>query len=185
MAVHPLVVHFPIALLLVGTIALIWSLAQPHKLSQQSSTGRAAFEGFVNGVLGLGYAGLVLSIVTGLFDMQASPKGLALEGWLARAIIHIIAGVSLLMIYGILLYRRFVILPPVGSQTLEEIPSLVTPTGAGVLQTEVKPLVASEEAVVTKVDWLSLALALLALTDLLLTGWLGGVLVYEFRVGIS
>jgi hypothetical protein len=42
-----------------------------------------------------------------------------------------------------------------------------------------------EQAEISGIDWLSLALALLGLLLLVTAGWLGGMLVYEYRVGIG
>jgi uncharacterized membrane protein len=47
------------------------------------------------------------------------------------------------------------------------------------------PAVPLEQAETTGIDWLSLALALLGLVLLVTAGWLGGTLVYEYRVGIG
>src|SRR5690348_10183023 len=112
MVVHPLLLHFPVALLVTGTAALVISLLWPGLLSKKPA-GRLTFEGFVSGALGLGYAGLILTVITGLFDMQASPKTQAKDGWIVIAVFHIITAVSLLAVYGVMLYRRFVVLPPV------------------------------------------------------------------------
>lgn len=181
MVVHPLLLHFPVALLVAGTAALVLSLLRPA-LPGGKAAQRAAFEGFVSGALALGYAGLILTIITGLFDMQASPKTQAKEGWIIIAVLHIITAVSLLLVYGALLYRRFVVLPP--AATLPETASpaqLSTGTGDGpALLVEAPPLLLAHRK-----DWLSLGLALLGLLLLVVAGWLGGTLVYEYRVGIG
>ena len=184
MVIHPLLLHFPVALLVTGTAALVLSLLRPALFSDKPGQ-RLAFEGLVSGALGLGYAGLILTVITGLFDMQASPKTQAKEGWLVIAVLHIITAVSLLVIYGALLYRRFVVLPP---PVVLPLPPTApgpgeTPSGPGggpALLVETPPL-----PLVYRIDWLSLGLALLGLLLLVVAGWLGGTLVYEYRVGIG
>ena len=166
MVIHPLLLHFPIALLLIGDLALLLDLTRPGLLAAHPAS-RLGFEGFVNGVLGLGFAGLVLTIITGLFDMQAGPKTQARDGWIVIAVAHIISAVSLLIIYGFLLYRRFVILPP----------SPLSPTAP----TEIP----APDASSVRRDWPSLLLAVMGLLVLILVGWLGGTLVYEYRIGVS
>lgn len=178
MVIHPLLLHFPIALLVTGTVTLLVSLFRPGLLSK-STLSRIAFDGFVSGTLGLGYAGLVLTVITGLFDMQASPKTLARDGWIVIAVLHIITAVSLLACYGFLLYRRFVSLPP-PDYNLPATPSPELPAATGNLQTEVE----APAPTTLKLDWPSLALALLGLLLLVIAGWLGGTLVYEYRVGM-
>lgn len=176
MVVHPLLLHFPIALLVTGTTALFISLVWPDLLAKKPS-GRLTFEGFVSGALGLGYAGLILTVITGLFDMQASPKTQAKDGWIIIAVIHIITAVSLLVVYGGLLYRRFVVLPPI---------SLPDPTQTGKLPGNNGPALLLETPSRTRRrDWLSLGLAVLGIILLMVAGWLGGTLVYEYRVGIG
>jgi uncharacterized membrane protein len=150
---HPLFVHFPIALLLAGSVALLWQIL---KKTAQNDT---AIEGFISGTLGLGFVALLITIITGLFDMLSSPKGLAKDGWIVTAIIHIVTAVPLVVIYGTLLYRRF-FLNPEKSQ--------------------------SEEVIRPKnLDVFTLILLILGIILIFVTGWFGGSLVYDFRVGIS
>jgi uncharacterized membrane protein len=131
----------------VGSVTLLWQVWGVR----QGKPLNPGLEPFMNGSLGLGYAGLILAVVTGLFDMQNSPKTLATDGWLTFAVLHIISGVSLLVVYGVLLYRRFFAMQP----------ETKTPD---------KP---------------TILLALLGLVLLIAVGWLGGHLVYTYRVGIS
>jgi uncharacterized membrane protein len=145
LVIHPLLVHLPLALLLVANLALLWqnfSLKAPP-----------ALEVLIDSTLGLGFAGLVLAVATGLFDMQNSPKAQARDGWITIAVIHIVTGVLLLLIFGLLAFRRFV-------------------TFAA---REQKP----------HTDRVSMILTIIGLVLLVATGWLGGHLVYEYRVGIK
>lgn len=148
MVIHPLLTHFPIALLLAGSLTLVWQTVT-HKEN-------SAIVPFVDGALGLGYAGLLMTVATGLFDMQNSPKTNAKEGWLLFAVLHIIAGVSLVLVYGIMLFRRFVSL------------------AADLKDEEIR-----------KVDQLALVLNIVGIILLVAVGWLGGHIVYEYRVGIG
>lgn len=153
MVIHPLFVHFPIALLLVGSAGLLWQIWATSRGKPLSP----ALEHFIDGALGLGYAGLVLTIATGLFDMQNSPKDNARDGWLFFAVLHIIAGVSLMVVYGLLLFRRFV-----------------------TFQSESKPA-----GLVASLDKITLVLAIFGLVLLVAAGLLGGHIVYQYRVGVG
>lgn len=164
MTLHPAIVHFPIALLIVGTVSLLWSLLQPSRYLALALQARTGLEGFISGTLGIGFFGIVLSVATGLMDMLGSPKAQAVPNWLPIAIPHIIGAMLTLLCYGILLYRRFVLLPPA-------IPSP---------ESSPDPKVAASSP-----DKITLALAITGLILILVVGWLGGRLVYDYRVGVN
>lgn len=157
-AIHPLFVHFPIALLIVGSVALLWQILKP-------SENTKSFDGFISGTLGLGFLGLLITIITGLFDMLSSPKGLAKENWIVTAILHIVTAVPLVVIYGIILYRRFFLNP--------ELPELSDTS-------EPEPSTESKNP-----DILTVIILVIGLCLIFATGWFGGRLVYEYRVGIG
>jgi uncharacterized membrane protein len=157
-AIHPLFVHFPIALLIVGSVGLLWQILKPSEATK-------SFDSFVSGTLGLGFLGLLITIITGLFDMLSSPKTLAKENWIVTAILHIVTAVPLVVIYGIILYRRFFINP--------ELPESSDASKPEPFSAPKKP------------DILTMIILIIGLCLILATGWFGGRLVYEYRVGIG
>ncbi len=93
MPLHPRLVHFPVALLLVGSLLLLVSLRWPRNALRQS--------GWLN--LLLGWVALFPAILTGLADQGALPDTPTVEQVLNR---HITGGIALLAIYGYVLYER-------------------------------------------------------------------------------
>ncbi len=171
-AIHPLLVHFPVALLLTGTLTLFWGLFHPGR-----SPG---VEIFSNGALGLGYAGLIVAIITGLYDLQASPKNGTKEGWVPLTVAHLACGILLLMVYGALMYRHFFlsgpqVTPQTGLETFEK-------PGGRVVSSLKKE---NPSTFLPRESRIVLVLALVGLVLLVTGAWLGGLLVYEYRVGIS
>jgi uncharacterized membrane protein len=135
---HPLVVHFPIALYLLGVLfsgGFLWRRSVDYE--------RFAYWSFVLSWISVGVAALV-----GLADMGAlapdDPRRISLNN-------HITAGVALLIVNGLLVYYRF--------------------RWANVLTGARR--------------WQYLALMTAGLVAVIVTGWLGGNLVYNLKVGIN
>ncbi len=94
-ALHPAVVHFPIALLLLNLLLTLWYLRQPDAFVE-----RAAY-----GALVLGWWGALAAVLTGtvaaLIEWPLRPGVLGWLNW------HALLGFVLLIVYGrALLWRR-------------------------------------------------------------------------------
>jgi uncharacterized membrane protein len=91
---HPRLVHFPVALLVTGSVlALVYLLGWR----------RPALPVAVWLMLLLGWLGVFPAVVSGLVDRNAAPDDPAV---LAVMNPHIAAGFGLLIVYGLLLYER-------------------------------------------------------------------------------
>jgi uncharacterized membrane protein len=135
---HPMFVHFPIALYLLGvllTLGYLWRRAPDYE--------RFAYWAFL-----LAWVAVAVAALAGLVDLGSlapdDPR---------RAVInnHITSGVALLIINGLVLYFRF------------RWPDVL----AGSRR------------------WVYLALMVTGIVAVVLTGWLGGKLVYTLKVGIE
>lgn len=134
---HPMTVHFPIALYLLGvllTIGYLWRGQQDYE--------RFAYWTFI-----LSWLATIVASFVGLMDQSQieldDPRRASVNP-------HITAGVALLIINGLLVYMRF--------------------RWADVL---------------TRYRRLYLGLMLLGVVAVLATGWLGGELVYRWRIGVN
>lgn len=136
---HPLTVHFPIALYLLGvlmTALFLWR-------------GRTEHEHFAYWSFVLAWLATVAASLVGLVDQNRLAYGDARRDAVNR---HITAGVALLVINGLLVYMRF------------RWPDVATQPGR---------------------RWQYLALMAAGVALLIVTGWLGGELVFSLRVGIE
>lgn len=88
---HPRLVHFPIALCVVGAIFIAFGLLRR----------RERWIGYGQISLLIGWLGVMVAVVTGLIDQSGAPGDAAV-----RAVInqHITAGIALLITVGLALY---------------------------------------------------------------------------------
>lgn len=134
-----MVVHFPIALYLLGvllTLAFLWRKQTTHE--------QFAYWSFV-----LAWLATIVASLAGLIDQNQLDYLDARRGAVNN---HISAGVALLVLNGLLIYMRF--------------------RWPAVLQQPER-------------RWQYLALMLGGVVAVVITGWLGGELVYKLRVGIE
>ena len=134
---HPRVVHFPIALSIVGAAFIIFGILR----------GRDKWMGYGQFSLLLGWLGIMVAVVTGLIDQAGAPQTPEVATVIDQ---HITAGIALLVAVGLALYW------PLRNKKLWT----------------------------TSARWGYLALLGAVVVLVLVEGWLGGKLVYHFRVGV-
>jgi uncharacterized membrane protein len=135
---HPIVVHFPIALYLLGvlfTLGYLWRRAPDYE--------RFAYWSFV-----LAWISVAVAALAGLVDQGSLAPNDPRRASINK---HITAGVALLVINGLVVYYRF--------------------RWADVLSSSRR--------------WQYLGLMMAGVVALVVTGWLGGELVYSLKVGIQ
>ncbi len=88
---HPRLVHFPIALGLVGVVFVAWGL--PRNRPAWTTYGRTS--------LVLGWLGLLAAALTGLIDQSRAPDTPVVASTIN---LHITVGVGLIVIFGLALY---------------------------------------------------------------------------------
>ena len=152
---HPATVHFPIALLLVGSVLALYALWRPPAQNLRSAIWL---------LLGVGWLGGVVAVLSGLFAQAGLPPGAPYEGVLNW---HIASGVTLTVLYGAVLYWGWTYRSPRRQKRRAAQGNTAT------------DLVADPRAR----PWLT-ALLLLGILLVFLSGWNGGVLVYEFGVNV-
>lgn len=135
---HPMVVHFPIALYLLGVL-----LTLGHLWRRNPDYERFGYWAFV-----LAWMSLIVTILLGLVDLGGLPPN---DPRRNRINSHITAGVALLILNGLVIYYRF--------------------RWAHVLAGPRR--------------WVYLTLMAAGVVALVVTGYLGGELVYVFKVGIE
>lgn len=153
---HPATVHFPIALLLLGSL-----LALVHLFRRPAVDLRLT----VWLLLGLGWLGGAVAVLTGLLAQIDLPPDAPYRTVLN---FHIGAGLAVLVLYGFLLYRGWLFRGARARKVREKrgdpTADLLDDTGARV--------------------WIAAVVVLGALL-IVATGWYGGQLVYQFGVNVQ
>ncbi len=88
---HPRLVHFPIALGLVGVVCVGWGLLR----------GRPAWTAYGRTSLLLAWLGVLAAALTGLIDQSRAPDIPAVTNTIN---LHITVGVALIVVFGLALY---------------------------------------------------------------------------------
>jgi uncharacterized membrane protein len=97
---HPAVVHFPIALLMVGSVAALW---------YQYRQPLPALRWTIWFLIATGWLASVAAVVTGLFSQSQLPAGAPFAVVLN---LHITAGIGVMLLYGAILYRAWLAAHP-------------------------------------------------------------------------
>lgn len=135
---HPRVVHFPIALSIVGALFIVVGVLR----RQDRWTGYGQVS------LLLGWVGIMVAVVTGLIDQANAPQEAAVLAVINQ---HITAGIALVIAVGLALYW------PLRNKKLWS----------------------------SSARWGYIALLAAIVVLILIEGWLGGKLVYQFGVGVQ
>lgn len=161
---HPAIVHFPIALLLLGSaMALVhlYHLAGPNPRIDLRRT--AWF------LIGLGWLAIVPVVLSGLLAQSPLPPDAPYRmvlNW------HTATGLGLLILYGLLLYQGWIFrgVKARKARTLKE-----GANGKGVVDLLDNP---------SSCVWLT-AVLVAGMILVAATGWNGGILVYEWGVNVA
>jgi uncharacterized membrane protein len=153
---HPATVHFPIALLSLATIASLLYLYWQTRPVLLVLTWWPMFWGWL---------GAIVAILTGLWAQSGLPPTAPYRTVLNW---HISTGLALLVVYGVLLYQRWV---------YNSVRARKARTRRGIDNSELL-----EDAQAK--GWISLLL-LIGLLLIVASGWNGGKLVYEWGVNVA
>jgi uncharacterized membrane protein len=162
---HPAIVHFPIALLLLGSAVALVHLYRPGGATAWIDLRRTAWL-----LIGLGWLATIPAILSGLLAQAPLPPDAPYRNVLNW---HTATGIALLVFYGLLLYRAWIFQ---GAKARKARAAKQRGKGE---EREVADLLDNPSARL----WLTVALfggiALIAAT-----GWNGGILVYEWGVNV-
>jgi uncharacterized membrane protein len=162
---HPAIVHFPIALLLLGSTVALAHLYHPAGLHQRIDLRRTAWF-----LLGLGWVAIIPAVLSGLLAQSPLPPDAPYRlilNW------HTATGLGLLVLYGLLLYQAWIFQ---GAKARK--------------RRAAQKKDANVQGVVDLLDnpssrhWVTLAL-LVGIVLLVATGWNGGILVYQWGVNVA
>jgi uncharacterized membrane protein len=179
---HPAVVHFPIALLLLGSVVALVHLLGPRAARQWLDLRRTAWF-----LLGLGWLATIPAVLSGLLAQSPLPPDAPYRGVLNW---HTATGLGLLVLYGLLLYRGWIFQ---GAKARKARQAAAIKRGAlpggqagghkdaehGRTQEEVADLLDNPSSRA----WLAVVLCA-GIALILATGWNGGNLVYEWGVNV-
>jgi uncharacterized membrane protein len=161
---HPAIVHFPIALLLLGSVTGLVHLYRSAAFMQQIDLRRTTWF-----LLGFGWIAVVPAVISGLLAQSPLPPDAPYRlvlNW------HTATGLGLLVLYGLLLYQAWIFQ---GAKARK--------------RRAAKKKDGSAQEVVDLLDnpssrlWLTAAL-LGGILLIFSTGWNGGLLVYEWGVNV-
>jgi uncharacterized membrane protein len=172
---HPAVVHFPIALLLLGsTLALVhlhqWAGPQPR-----IDLRRTAWF-----LIGLGWLATIPAVLSGLLAQSPLPPDApyrAVLNW------HTATGLAVLVLYGLLLYRAWIFQGAKARAARRKLAQRTLASGSASPAADAKEVVDLLDNPSARL-WLTAAL-LLGIALIAATGWNGGVLVYEWGVNVG
>ncbi len=154
---HPATVHFPIALLWVASAAgLAYLFWRPLPLLRTLTWSTMV----------LGWIACALAIATGLAAQSGLPPQAPYRGVLN---LHISAGLGVLLVYGALLYLAWLARRGRGAKRTRGAPA---PVPADLLDDRAR-------------RWLVAALLVLGALLVLLAGWNGGQLVFQYGVNVA
>ncbi len=156
---HPAVVHFPIALLLLGSAVAFINLYGPSRVRARLDLLRTAWF-----LLGLGWLAALAAVLSGLLAQSALPPEAPYRSVLNW---HIATGLGQLVLFGFLLYRGWLFYGAKASRQ-----RAAKNNGAADLLDDP-----------TAHLWVTLVL-LLGIALVAATGWNGGILVYEWGVNV-
>ncbi len=161
---HPAIVHFPIALLLLGSITGLFYLYRPAALARHIDLRRTTWF-----LLAVGWVAVVPAVLSGLLAQSLLPPDAPYRmvlNW------HTATGLGLLVLYGLLLYRAWIFQSAKARKR-----RAVTKKDGGAQ--EVVDLLDNPSSRL----WLTLAFAA-GMLLIFSTGWNGGLLVYEWGVNV-
>jgi uncharacterized membrane protein len=160
---HPAVVHFPIALLLLGSIVALTHLFRIGGANPPLDLRRTAWF-----LLSLGWLATIPAVLSGLLAQSPLPPDAPYRTVLNW---HTATGLAVLVIYGLLLYQGWIFQGAKarkaraarGSQNKEVVDLLDNPSSR---------------------TWIAVVL-LAGMAIIFATGWNGGILVYEWGVNVT
>lgn len=153
---HPATVHFPIALLLLGSALTLLHLLRRPPVDLKTTIWL---------LFGFGWVGGAVAVLTGLLAQVNLPPDAPYRTVLN---FHIGAGLAVLLVYGFLLYRGWLY------------------RGARAQKARQKRGVATADLLddAAARGWITVVVVVGAIL-ILTTGWYGGILVYTFGVNVQ